>query len=51
MHGKRPPPKPKVNQVLRLIAMLDGFIGCKGDGEPPSWAFRIFLHECRKNPA
>lgn len=34
LHGKRPPTTPQVNQVLRLIAMLGGFIGRKGDGEP-----------------
>lgn len=34
LHRKKPPPRPTVNQVLRLIAMLGGFIGRKGDGEP-----------------
>ena len=28
------PDKPKVNEVLRLIARLGGFLGRKGDGEP-----------------
>ncbi|MGL6069918.1 IS4 family transposase, partial [Craterilacuibacter sp.] len=34
LHRKKPPARPTVNQVLRLIAMLGGFIGRKGDGEP-----------------
>lgn len=24
----------KINEVVRLVAMAGGFIGCKGDGEP-----------------
>ena len=33
---KKPPPKkpPQLNAVVRLIAMLGGFLGRKGDGEP-----------------
>ena len=32
---KRPPKKPPhLNAVVRLIAMLGGFLGRKGDGEP-----------------
>jgi hypothetical protein len=32
---KRPPAKPpQLNAVVRLIAMLGGFLGRKGDGEP-----------------
>ncbi len=34
LHRKKPPARPTVNEVLRLIAMLGGFIGRKGDGEP-----------------
>ena len=30
---KRPKP-PHLNAVVRLIAMLGGFLGRKGDGEP-----------------
>jgi len=28
------PDKPKLSEVLRLIARLGGFLGRKGDGEP-----------------
>ncbi len=33
---KRPVPKktPRLNEVVRLVAMLGGFLGRKGDGEP-----------------
>jgi hypothetical protein len=34
LHGKQPPANPTAHQVLRLIAMLGGFIGRKGDAEP-----------------
>lgn len=47
LHGKRPPPKPKLNQVLRLIAMLGGFIGRKGDGEPGVKSIWIGLQKIR----
>ena len=47
LHGKRPPTKPKVNQVLRLIAMLGGFIGRKGDGEPGVKSIWIGLQKIR----
>jgi hypothetical protein len=30
----RQPATPKLNEVLRLIARLGGFLGRKGDGEP-----------------
>jgi hypothetical protein len=30
----RQPATPKLNEVLRLIARLSGFLGRKGDGEP-----------------
>lgn len=34
--NKRKPPKtpPRLNEVVRLVAMLGGFLGRKGDGEP-----------------
>jgi hypothetical protein len=34
--AKKPLPKqpPRLNEVLRLIARLGGFLGRKGDGEP-----------------
>jgi len=35
------PAKPKLNEVLLLIAQLGGFLDCKGDGEPG--AKRIWL--------
>ena len=31
---KAPKSPPKLNEVIRLIAMLGGFLGRKGDGEP-----------------
>ena len=31
---KRPPTPPTLNQVLRLVAQLGGFLGRKSDGEP-----------------
>ena len=31
---KRPPTPPTINQVLRIVAQLGGFLGRKGDGEP-----------------
>ena len=31
---KIPPKPPKLNEVLRLIAVLGGFLARKGDGEP-----------------
>ena len=34
LHRKKPPARPKLKEVVRLIAMLGGFIGRKGDGEP-----------------
>lgn len=30
----RQPARPKLNEVLRLIARVGGFVGRKGDGEP-----------------
>ncbi len=34
--NKRKPPKtsPRLNEVVRLVAMLGGFLARKGDGEP-----------------
>ncbi|TAN51985.1 MAG: IS4 family transposase, partial [Methylococcaceae bacterium] len=34
--NKRKPPKtpPTLNEVVRLVAMLGGFLARKGDGEP-----------------
>jgi hypothetical protein len=34
LREKRPPPKATINQVLRQIACLGGFLARKGDGEP-----------------
>ena len=34
LHRKKPPARPKIREVVRLVAMLGGFIGRKGDGEP-----------------
>jgi hypothetical protein len=30
----RPPPNPSLNEVIRMIARVGGFLGRKGDGEP-----------------
>ncbi|WP_310887288.1 IS4 family transposase, partial [Burkholderia pseudomallei] len=35
----------KLNEVLRLIARLGGFLGCKGDGEPGAKAIWLGLKE------
>jgi hypothetical protein len=34
--NKKKPPKhsPRLNEVVRLVAMLGGFLARKGDGEP-----------------
>jgi len=34
LHKKKPPVEPRINEVLRLVAMLGGFLARKGDGEP-----------------
>jgi hypothetical protein len=34
LHDKVPPAKPKLNEVLRQIACIGGFLARKGDGEP-----------------
>jgi Transposase Tn5 dimerisation domain len=39
------PAKPKLNEVLRLIAQLGGFLGRKGDGEPGAKAIWLGLRE------
>lgn len=39
------PAKPKLNEVLRLIAQLGGFLGRKGDGEPGAKAIWLGLKE------
>uniref|UniRef100_A0A0S4X9J5 Transposase n=1 Tax=Ralstonia solanacearum TaxID=305 RepID=A0A0S4X9J5_RALSL len=39
------PAKPKLNEVLRLIACLGGFLGRKGDGEPGAKAIWLGLKE------
>ena len=39
------PAKPKLNQVLRLIAQLGGFLGRKGDGEPGAKAIWLRLRD------
>lgn len=38
-------PRPKLNEVLRLIARLGGFLGRKGDGEPGAKAIWLGLKE------
>ena len=39
------PDKPKLNEVLRLIARLGGFLARKGDGEPGAKAIWLGLKE------
>lgn len=39
------PAQPKLNEVLRLIARLGGFLGRKGDGEPGAKAIWLGLKE------
>ncbi|QVN21894.1 hypothetical protein JYG32_21185 [Burkholderia pyrrocinia] len=39
------PAKPKLNEVLRPIARLGGFLGRKGDGEPGAKAIWLGLKE------
>ncbi len=39
------PAKPKLNEVLRLIARLGSFLGRKGDGEPGAKAIWLGLRE------
>jgi len=34
LNHKRPPKRPTIHQVVRMIAMLGGFLGRKSDGEP-----------------
>jgi hypothetical protein len=62
LNKKRPPKKPpRLNEVVRLIARLGGFLGRKGDGEPgvkTLWQgltrvmdFVAGLHYAREAPA
>ncbi|MFT4510827.1 IS4 family transposase, partial [Caballeronia sp. 15711] len=41
----RAPAQPKLNEVLRLIARLGGFLGRKGDGEPGAKTIWLGLRE------
>jgi Transposase Tn5 dimerisation domain len=41
----RAPAQPKLNEVLRLIACLGGFLGRKGDGEPGAKTIWLGLKE------
>jgi hypothetical protein len=41
----RAPAQPKLNEVLRLIARLGGFLGRKGDGEPGTKTIWLGLRE------
>ncbi|XVK65292.1 IS4 family transposase (plasmid) [Ralstonia solanacearum] len=43
--GLKQPAKPKLNEVLRLIARLGGFLARKGDGEPGAKAIWLGLKE------
>jgi hypothetical protein len=42
-----PPAQPKLNEVLRLIARLGGFLERKGDSEPGAKAIWLGLKEVR----
>ena len=39
------PAKPKLNEMLRLIAQLGGFLGRKGDGEPGARSIWLGLRD------
>jgi hypothetical protein len=41
----RRPAQPKLNEALRQIARLGGFLGRKGDGEPGAKAIWLGLRE------
>jgi hypothetical protein len=45
--ASRTPAKPTLNQVLRLIATLGGFLGRKSDGEPGVKTVWLGLKEVR----
>ena len=46
--AKKPPARPKLKEVVRLIAMLGGFIGRKGDGEPGVKTLWQGMHDLRR---
>ncbi len=48
LHRKKPPARPKIREVVRLVAMLGGFIGRKGDGEPGVKSLWLGLHELHR---
>jgi hypothetical protein len=48
LHRKKPPARPKLKEVVRLIAMLGGFIGRKGDGEPGVKTLWQGMHDLRR---
>ena len=48
LHRKKPPARPKLREVVRLIAMLGGFIGRKGDGEPGIKTLWQGMHDLRR---
>lgn len=45
LNDREPPLRPRLNEVLRLIAQLGGFLGRKGDGEPGAKAIWLGLKE------
>lgn len=46
--GKPPPKKaPKLNEMIRMVAKLGGFLGRKGDGEPGTKVMWIGLQRMR----
>lgn len=48
MSKEKPPTKaPRLNEVIRKIAMLGGFLGRKSDGEPGSESIWIGLSRVR----
>lgn len=48
LHRKKPPTIPKLREVVRLIAMLGGFIGRKGDGEPGVKTLWLGMQDMRR---
>ncbi|MGX8940619.1 IS4 family transposase [Symbiopectobacterium sp. Eva_TO] len=45
MNKRMPKGRPKLNEVLRLVAQLGGFLARKGDGEPGAKTIRKGLQK------
>jgi hypothetical protein len=40
MKNQRRPQRPRLNEVVRLVAQCGGFLACKGDGDPGAKTIR-----------